>query len=148
MTAVEFVKLGARALSSFRVWMTILLWTLFYADGAGFGAALYRNECLQPENWPCPLVHHALFPPQVSIATFLGNILALWFDGMYDSGLMVALFLTIILMLTASQMTRYVAERVFSWPVVLLGCAVSWTAGYYYEIHQTLSSGVARVPLF
>lgn len=61
---------------------------------------------------------------------------------------MVALVLTMVLMLTASQMTRYVAERVFSWPVILLGCAVGWTAGYFYEIHQTLSSGVARVPLF
>ena len=140
-------KLGARALSCFAVWAAALVWTLSYASGAGFGAATYRNECATPRLGPCPLVYHSLFPPQVTWPTFAGNVFSLWVDGVYDTGLMVGLFVSIGLLLVASQMTRYLVERLFCWPVIVAGCALAWPIGYYYEIHQTLSSGVAGVPL-
>lgn len=151
---MQLTKLGFRALSSFNVWITALLWTLSYADGAGFGAATYRNECTpQRGAWGtsyagCPLVHHALFPPHAPLLSFIGNIFVLWFDGMYDTGLMFGFFLTIILLLCASQMRRYLVERVFSWPVIALGCLFTFGAGYLYEVHRTLSTGVSGAQLF
>jgi hypothetical protein len=141
------VRLGMRALSCFAVWATVLVWTLSYASGAGFGAATYRNECPTPRAETCPLVYHALFPPHVTWPTFAGNIFSLWVDGIYDTGLMVGLFLSIALLLAASRMTRYLVERLFSWPAVMAGCVLAWPIGYYYEIHKTLGSGVAGVPL-
>lgn len=151
---MELTKLGTRALSSFSVWITALVWTLCYADGAGFGAMAYRNVCSNragsyefPDSH-CPLVRQALFPPHVSPIVFGGNIFGLWFNGMYDSGLMVGFFLVVILLLCASQMRRFVADMVFSWPVILLGMPLAWGSGYLYEIHQTLSTGIAQVPRF
>ena len=152
---MELPKLGTRAFTTFKVWLTATAWTLCYADGAGFGAATYRNIC-QTSNgagydFPslqCPLVQQALLPPHVSVLAFTGNALALWFDGMYDSGLMFGLFVTTILIASASQMRRYVFDRIFSWPVIVLGCALAWSGGYFYEIHKTLTTGIAQVPLF
>ncbi|MGA9019837.1 MAG: hypothetical protein WB438_13005 [Candidatus Cybelea sp.] len=141
------VRLGIRALSCFAIWATILVWTLSYASGAGFGAATYRNECSTPRLGACPLVYHALLPPHVTLPTFVGNIFSLWIDGMYDMGLMVGLFLSIVLLFAASRMARYLVERLFYWPLVIAGCVLAWPIGYNYEIHRTLSSGVAGVPL-
>ena len=152
---VTLEKLGSRALSTLSVWCMALLWTLSYADGAGFGGATYRNECPQdrtqfqvPPDVLCPLVHHALFPPHVSLLAFAGNVFAFWFDGMYDSGLMLGVILAVVLLACASQMRRYVAEFVFSWPVIFIGCPLFFALGYLYEIHRTLSTGASMVPLF
>lgn len=147
-------KLGSRALTTFSVWCTAVLWTVSYADGAGFGGATYRNECLKdlsfqvPPSVSCPLVHHALFPPHVSLPAFAGNVLAFWFDGMYDSGLLLGVILAAILLVCASQMRREVAEWVFSWPIMLVGCPLFFAIGYFYEIHRTLTTGASMVPLF
>jgi phosphoglycerol transferase MdoB-like AlkP superfamily enzyme len=93
-------------------------------------------------------VYHALLPPHVGMSTFIGNLLSLWVDGIYyDAGFLFAIIVCISLLFIASRMTRYVAERAFSWPVIVLGCIVFGFMGYFYEIHQTLSTGEARVPI-
>lgn len=140
-------RLGRRALTYLSVWVAALLWTLSYSEGAGFGAAAYQNECSHGQVGICPLVYHPLFPPQVSIPAFVGNLATLWVDGVYDTGLLFAIVISVGLLLIASRMNSYVAERVFSWPLSMLGCVVFAVAGYFYEVHQTLSTGVASVPL-
>lgn len=141
-------KLGARAFTSFSVWLAVLAWTFFYCEGAGFGAAIYRNVCARGlDQQPCPLVYQFLFPPQVSLSTFALYVASFWFNGLYDAGLMVAFFLAVVLTLTASQLKRATVERVFSWGIILAGCGIACAAGYFYELHQTLSTGIAHVPL-
>jgi hypothetical protein len=141
-------RLGKRALTYFPVWATALLWTVFYSEGAGFGAATYRNECVHRQlGGLCPLVYHALFPPHIAVSAFIGNVVSLWVDGIYDVGFLFAIIVCISLLLIASRMSRYVAERAFSWPAMVLGCICFGFIGYFYEIHQTLNTGEARVPM-
>lgn len=140
-------RLGSRALTYFRIWIMALLWTVSYSEGAGFGAATYRNECVHRQLGLCPLVYHALFPPRVPAAAFVGNLATLWVDGLYDTGLLFAVVISIILVLIASRMTWHAIERATSWPVIAMGCLFSAPLGYFYEIQQTLRTGVAGVPL-
>jgi hypothetical protein len=139
-------KLGARALSYLPAGVTTLLWSIFFGEGAGFGAATYTNDC-GGQPYSCHLVYHALFPPQVSLNEFAGNLASLWVDGMYDVGYQFALVVLISLLLVASQLNRDAVKRAFSWPVIFVGCALFAVFGYFYEVHQTLSTGLAHVPL-
>lgn len=140
-------RLGSRALGYFRVWIIVLIWTVVYSEGAGFGAALYRNECAHLQGGPCPLVYQHLFPPQITVPSFINNLATLWVDGVYDSGLLFAVLISIALVLLASRMTWYTAERALSWRLTFVGCVVFVLIGFFYEVHQTLSTGIAGVPL-
>jgi hypothetical protein len=67
----------------------------------------------------------------------------LWLDGLYDTGLTVGFLLAVALLIVAYWMTRATSERIFSWPVLSLGCMGACCAGYFYEVHRTLVSGLA-----
>jgi hypothetical protein len=139
----DFV-LGARALSSFRVWFAIFVWTALYSEGAGFGGATYRNACRgDGATQICLLVYVPLFPPQVDFGSFVMNTASFWLDGLYDTGLTVGFVMAFVLLFAASRMTRDLAERVFSWPVFVAVGLAATLAGYFYEVHRSLSTGVA-----
>ncbi len=137
-------KLGARALSSFRVWFAIFVWTVLYSEGAGFGGATYRNVCRgDGASRICLLVHVPLFPPQVDFGSFVMSAAGFWLDGLYDTGLTVGFVMAVVLLFAASQMTRDFAERTFSWPVFVAVGVIAILAGYFYEVHRSLSTGIA-----
>lgn len=139
-------RLKGRALAYFRLWAMVALWTLLFSEGAGFGAATYQNVCAPGQHGICPLVYQPLFPPSVPVHTFIGYLASFWFDGLYDVGLLFALIAIISLLLVASRMTQNVAERVFSLPLIALGGIGFVLVGYFFEVHKTLSTGVAGVP--
>jgi hypothetical protein len=137
-------KLGARALSSFRVWFAIFVWTALYSEGAGFGGATYRNVCRgDGASQVCSLVYVQLFPPHIDLGSFAMSVGTLWLDGLYDTGLTVGFVMAVILLFAASRMTRHVVECVFSWPVFVAVGVVATLSGYFYEVHRSLSTGIA-----
>lgn len=145
---MQYERLGKAALAFFPAWAAIGLWTVALCEGAGFGAAAYRNDCTGFRlEQHCPLVHHALFPPQVSLGEFAANLCTLFVDGAYDIGLLFAIITGVGVLAVASRLTRYAAEAAFSWPVIAVCCGLFSVAGYFYEVHKTLSTGVAAVPL-
>ena len=110
-------RLGLRAFSTFSVWLAAIVWTVAYSEGAGLGAFAYA--CAEKDAYmsPCTLVPHQMLPPAVSPSIFVANVATVWAPGFYDSGIIVGFFLTVGALLAACCMRRYVAERVFSWPL-------------------------------
>jgi len=145
---VERTILGARTFSLFGVWLALLLWIACYSDGAGFGGAIYRNACHSILGEPCGLVFNPVFPPAISWWAFVVNLTTLWLDGLYDSGLTVGFVAAVVIFSAASRMTAGVAALVFSWPVMSLGCAAAWGVGFWYELHRSLSTGIASMSHF
>ena len=130
-------RLGTRAFTSFRVWLTILLWVLFYSDGAGFGVLAYIKSCLNG----LLLTYQPVLPPDVSVTAFLANAAVIWTVGFYHSGMVVAFFAVLLLVGVAARLDRYGVERCYSLPYILAGCLVLWPLGLYYEIHQIVATG-------
>ena len=143
------MKLGSRALGSFRVWLTIVLWTFFFSEGIGFGGAMYQNDCrgVGSSSYSCLLRYHPVFPPHVPFGEFLGNVATLWFSGLYDSGITFGFMFAVAALVVATQLTRETQEKIFSWPVILIGCAAAFAGAFGAEVHHSLSTGVAHVQL-
>lgn len=128
--------LGSRIFGSARAWAAIVVWTLAYAEGAGFGGIAYQNNCSSQ-----PLFYQSPFPPDVSIGSFLGTAATIWVNGVYDSGITFGFFLILIVMLMGSRLNKYAVTRVFSLPVIVAFALVAIPIAYATTVHATLAAG-------
>jgi hypothetical protein len=128
--------LGSRIFWSARAWAAVFVWTFAYSDGAGFGGIVYQNDCNGG-----PLFYQSLFPPDVSISAFLGTAATIWVNGLYQSGITVAFFLVLIVMLVGSRLNESTAERVLSMPLITLVAVIAVPAAYAAAVHTTLATG-------
>lgn len=129
-------RLGSRVFWSGRIWATILLCTFFYCEGVGFASLAFPNHCHGG-----PLFYQPVFPPDVSVGTFLLNFADVWVFGMFRAGLGFMGLLIVLFLLAGSRMSGYALERVLSWPVILALTALAGPFGYFYAFHDIATTG-------
>lgn len=128
--------LGSRILWSARAWAAIVSWTFAYSDGAGFGAIIYQNDC-----HGSPLFYQPVFPPDVSIGSFLSTAGTIWVNGLYQSGITLGFLLLAVVMIGGSRLTGLALEKVLSIPLISIVAALAAPLGYLVTVHATLTSG-------
>jgi len=141
-------ELGSGVFRSLRVWAAALAFTFALSEGAGFGAFSYHCVRFDPfaaAGPQCTLTGQALVPPAVSWPTFAWDVATLWLAGFLDGGFVIGLFIAALAIATASRLSSAAVIRVFSFWPILLGSAILCVAGYDYEIHATLATGLPQV---